>query len=170
MKSEKTIKAELESVEKQTEKYCADYGAGTHSNFIGDNINTFEWYLDEDKAQDSMCYDSGTQICSYGNKDSHVNIVIRGYVTVDYKDERYRHASEMPDELIKMFRNGKAYKHPDQIFILENNWYEVDWIKNGECVDGDVFEIGTPVSKKELEKCCKEILQEYKDWEEHRGL
>ena len=91
---------------------------------MAENKNKFKWYLDEDQAQDSMCYDSGTQICSYGTEDNYVNVVIRGYVNVDYKNERYWHASEMPDELIKMFRNGEAYdwrRHDDIVYINENN-------------------------------------------------
>ena len=129
-------------------------------------MNEFEWYLDENEAQDSMCYDSGTQICSYGTEDNYVQVIIRGYVTVYYKDERYSHASEMPDELVRMFRTGKAYKHPYEVTINENNWYEIEWIKDGECVHGDVFEIGTPATKKELEECCKECLDLWEREEE----
>lgn len=125
-------------------------------------MNEFEWYLDENEAQDSMCYDSGTQICSYGTEDNYVNVVIRGYVNVDYKDDRYWHASEMPDELIQMFRDGEAYNWENKenpVFINENNWYEIEWIKNGDCIHADVFEIGTPATKKELEEGCKETLK-----------
>ena len=129
-------------------------------------INKFEWYLPEHPAQDSMCYDSDTFICSYGTEDNYVQVVIRGYVTVYYKDDRYSHASDMPDELLEMFANGKAYKSND-VVINENNWYEIEWIKDNECVHSDVLELGTPLSKYELNDACKETL---KMWQEEEKM
>lgn len=128
-------------------------------------MKKFQWYLQEEQAQDSMCYDSGTQICSYGTKNNYVNVVIRGYVNVDYKGERYWHASEMPEELLLMFRNKNAYKcdNENQVFTNENNWYAIEWIKDGDCVESDVFDIGTPATKQEMKELCKEALEEWQD-------
>ena len=61
--------------------------------------NKFINYLDSNKLLDSMCYDSGTSICCYGNPDDYVQVTVRGYVKVYYKDDCYRHFSEMPEEL-----------------------------------------------------------------------
>lgn len=124
-----------------------------------------EFYMNIDSdMEDSMCYDSGTQICSYGTDNEYIQIVVRGYVKVFYKDDVYRHFTDMPEELQKLFLT-RNYKKLDMVAdIGENNWHEYEYIKNGVYVDGDVFDLGTPATKEQLEKECKKLL---KWWREH---
>ena len=108
---------------------------------------------------DSMCLDSGELICSYINGDDKVEIEVRGYVTVDFDGERYRHYSDMPKELQDLFKNGKAYDD-DRVCILENNWYEVffNWDEAYE-----VAEEVTGYNTNELEEYCKECMDLFKE-------
>ena len=84
----------------------------------------FEMNTDLRIIPDSMCLDSGETICSYTEGKDEVVIEVRGYVTVDFNGERYRHYSDMPEELKKLFDTGKVY-NDDRVDILENNWYEI---------------------------------------------
>ena len=72
-----------------------------------------------------------------------MSLEVRGYVTVDQGDYRYRHASEMPADLVAAFADGTAYED-DNISIIENNWFEMMFTElcSGECgyCDGIVVE------------------------------
>lgn len=107
-----------------------------------------------DKLPDSMCLNSNTHICEYHDGNDKVEIEVRGYVTVDFNGERFKHFSDMPKELQDLFSNGKAY-HDDRVVINENNWYEIFFNDNE---DYDVAEIEgyTPA---ELEEYCKECME-----------
>jgi hypothetical protein len=124
--------------------------------------DNFVWNLDSDKVLDSMCYDSGEVICSYGTEDNYIQIVVRGFVKVFYKDGDYRHFSDMPEDLQKLFLEGKYYKLAEVAETWENNWHEVEYIKDGVYEDGDVAEFGTPATKEEMEGICKEYLEYYR--------
>ena len=107
---------------------------------------------------DSMCLDSGESICSYTDGNDKVEIEVRGYVTVDFDGERYRHYSDMSKELQDLFENGKAYDD-DRVYILENNWYEVffNWDE-----DYDVAEV-EGYNANALEEYCKECMVLFKE-------
>lgn len=117
----------------------------------------FEMCVNIDKLPDSMCYDSNTTICTYTNGSDRIDIEVRGYVTVWYNGEVYRHYSDMPKELQKLFTTGEAYSN-DKISIQENNWYEVffNYDEHYDIVDIDGY---TPT---ELEQCCKDYLNIFK--------
>lgn len=118
----------------------------------------FEVCTDLEVLPDSMCLDSGEAICSYTDGNDKVEIEVRGYVTVDFNDERYRCYSDMPKELQELFANGKAY-YDDRVCILENNWYEVffNWDE-----DYDVAEGIEGYNANELEEYCKECMALFK--------
>ena len=107
----------------------------------------------EDKLPDSMCFDSGTHICHYENGNNTIDIDVRGYVTVDFCGERYKHYSDMPKELQKLFNSGKAYED-ERVVINENNWYEI-FFNYDE--DYDIAEIEN-YTEKELKDYCEECL------------
>lgn len=106
-----------------------------------------------EKLPDSMCLDSNTYICEYEEGENKVEIIVRGYVTVYFKDEVYNRFSDMPQELQELFRNNEAYEC-NGVVVDENNWYEV-FFNNDE--DFDVAEIEGYTSK-ELEDYCKECM------------
>lgn len=114
----------------------------------------FEMNIDLEKLPDSMCLDSATHICEYHDGKDKVEIDVRGYVTVYFNGEVYRHYSDMPTELQELFKNGKAYED-ERVVIDENNWYEVffNWDQ-----DYDVAEV-EGYTEKELEDYCKECME-----------
>lgn len=118
----------------------------------------FTMNVDRNKLPDSMCFDSGTHICHYKDGTDSVDIDVRGYVTVDFKEERFSHFSDMPSELQLMFKNGSAY-NDDRVCILENNWYEV-FFNYDESYD--VAEI-EGYTEKELEEFCIECMKMFRD-------
>ena len=121
--------------------------------------DTFQMLNDDDKMLDSMAYDSGELICSFGNDNDYVQIAIRGDVRVIYKDEIYKHFTNMPEELQQLFIKGNYQKIEQIAYIAENNWPEFEYYKDGQYIGGDVFEVGTPVSKEVLENECKLLLE-----------
>ena len=85
--------------------------------------NTFEIYKDLSECQDSMLFDSYERIAKYGNESNYVALDVYGDVRVFYKDEMYRRASEMPQELLDEFKNGTYMNNPD-IEVCNNNWFD----------------------------------------------
>ena len=118
--------------------------------------NTFKMNV-QGNMQDSMCYDSDTLICSYGTDNTYVAIAVRGCVKVYYKDECYYHFSEMPEELQDMFLKGTAYK-TGEVTTEENNWHELECIRDGVYIGGDVFDMPTPATPKQLKAELKKEL------------
>lgn len=114
----------------------------------------FEMDIDLEKLPDSMCLNSNTHICHYEDGIDTIDIDVRGYVTVNFKGETYRHFTDMPKELQELFLTGMAYEN-DDVEIHENNWYEVFF----NCdQDYDVAEI-EGYTPKELEEYCKECMK-----------
>ena len=114
----------------------------------------FEDFIDVERLPDSMCFDSGTDICHYEDGDDTIDIEVRGHVKVDYNGETYRHYSDMPDELQKMFADGSAYDN-DNVVIDENNWYEVFYNWDEQF---DVAEI-EGIDTINLKKYCKDCME-----------
>ena len=92
---------------------------------------------------DSMELDSGQEVASLeiqqkGKTKVTITIEVQGCVKVDYKDNRYKCASQMPQELLDIFHNG--YEDPEAIGlnVIENNWFEIYIEDGGLCVDSDV--------------------------------
>ena len=118
----------------------------------------FEMNVELNKLPDSMCFDSEINICHYEDGNDTIDIDVRGCVTVCYKDEIYRHFSDMPKELQDLFKNGKAYED-EEVVISENNWYEVFF---NLYEDYDVAEI-EGYTPKELEDYCKECIDLFRE-------
>ena len=109
---------------------------------------------------DSMTLDSGTEICRLTDEEGNiVTLEVRGYVSVRYGEETYRHASDMPEELLEKFRTGEAYED-FSVVIHEGNWYEIFFTpvdyRYSEAYDVCEWE-GTPAE--DLEKMCTEYLE-----------
>lgn len=117
----------------------------------------FEMNVDLKVLPDSMCMDSGELICTYKDGNDTIEIETRGYVTVDFNEERYRHYSDMPSELQELFDSGEAYDD-DRVLITENNWYEV-FLNYDE--EYDVAEI-EGYTIEELENYCKDCMKLFK--------
>lgn len=114
----------------------------------------FEKFIDVEKLPDSMCFDSCTDICHYEDGDDTIDIVVRGYVNVEYNGETYRHYSDMPKELQNMFSDGSAYNN-DNVIINENNWYEVfyNWDEQYAVAEIDGEDTAN------LEEYCKDCME-----------
>lgn len=77
---------------------------------------------------DSMLYDSGISIaCVTLEKDGYegtFDLTTQGSVKVFVGDNCYKHASQMPEEVLQQFRDGTFYSNDDN-YTDENNWWEV---------------------------------------------
>lgn len=113
----------------------------------------FKMNVELNRLPDSMCFNSGTNICHYENENDTIDIDVRGYVTVYFEDEVYRNFSYMPKELQELFITGKAYED-ERVVINENNWYEVffNWDKGYDVAEIEGY------TQNELEDYCKECM------------
>ena len=114
---------------------------------------------------DSMCFDSGTNFLSATvsteNGDVDILIQARGSVKVYYKDEMFKCASQMPQELIDKFKDDSAWDD-DDCEIIDSNWWELFWDYNGntDCFENaEVFNANPMDFKNEQE--IKEWLLEF---------
>lgn len=96
-----------------------------------------------DTINDSMELDSGTTIADMNLSDKsdkwHLHIGVYGDVVVDYKDERYKSSSRMPEELIQLFHDGNANSE-NGVEIIMNNWFEIFIDRNGVNLNSEVID------------------------------
>ena len=95
----------------------------------------FESYIDLANINSSMELESGQEIARLRRGDRVVTVEVRGDVRVVYKNQTYKSVSQMPEDLVEMFRNGKAF-NSKKVFVDMNNWFEVfTWtLQNGKLV------------------------------------
>lgn len=107
--------------------------------------------IDLTQINTSMELDSGQRIAILTVDDYKIYIETQGYVRVEYNprkggraqergSETYRHASEFPPELMKLFHNGKADRSK-KVYIDENNWFEIFVEKKGVLLESDVVDV-----------------------------
>lgn len=121
------------------------------------------------QCNDSLLYDCDTVIASVTSLDSKYNITVEvhGDVMITYKDEVYRYPSEFPDSLTAMIRDGSAWQNPE-IYIDNNNWFEISIYEKDEYLGGEVWDICPDVcSKEQIRAEMIEYAEEsFKYWEE----
>ena len=127
--------------------------------FINDKYNS---------KLDSMCYDSGTIMAECDIDDYKISIEVRGEVNVEYKGETYRHASDMPKELLEGFRDVSYSQDAflglvNDLYIYQNNWYEV-FICNDKGEFLDSFTDDFIPEKDEVNEYMKGVLEDYLEW------
>ena len=89
---------------------------------------------------DSMQMDSGITLAELKVNSVEVSLRVCGDVRVVYKDDVYRGAKDMPEELLDKFASGTAYNDPD-IVIDMNNWFETFIYIDGVYAGGDVVDV-----------------------------
>lgn len=114
------------------------------------------------KLGGSMCFDSGFTALSAevfdGSDKYEVYIRAAGHVKVFWRDNVYKCASQMPEELLELFRDeGINTALNNEVDIVENNWWETYVYKNGYFQDGVLFE-GCPSDLKNEEEIEQYIL------------
>lgn len=87
-------------------------------------------------CKDSLLFDSGEQIATYGTKDTYVSLEVYGEVKVIYKNQVYHSACEMPPELLEIFKSGD-YGDDSNVEVLDNNWFDYVYVKNGQPQSND---------------------------------
>lgn len=93
-----------------------------------------EWVLD---IRDSMQLDSGIEVaCLKARRDGHdyvLSVVVEGEVRVNYDGSTYRHANQMPRELLEYFGGAKEAVGNHEVDVRDNNWFEeVIWVDGVE--------------------------------------
>lgn len=134
----------------------------------------FIYNIDLTDINDSMELDSGQEVARYDKDDFCVTIEVKGSVRVIYKDEVYKTASKMPDELLKLFHDGKADDNPG-VYIDMNNWFEsLFWKRNEknelEWTGFSDVEYCEGLEPKTLEKYTKDCYDSYlEEWIEREN-
>lgn len=72
----------------------------------------------------SMELDSGQELARLYDGDLCATLKVVGDVIVFYKDERYKAPSQFPEDLMKLFHDGKADSEHG-VKIAFNNWFEL---------------------------------------------
>lgn len=127
-------------------------------------MTKFSLKLDLSEINDSMELDSNIEVARIENENYALTLEVQGSVRVIYKDCIYKAACQMPDELIQLFHDGKAYNSKD-VYVDMNNWFEVFFWekKDGKLIwtnwcDVVDCETSTP---KELESMMYDWFMEY---------
>lgn len=126
----------------------------------------FQSNIDLTDINSSMELESGQEIARLRRGDRVVTVEVRGEVRVVYKKQTYKSVSQMPEELIQMFRNGKAF-NSKKVFVDMNNWFEVfTWtLQDGKLVwtgNSDVVDVenNTP---EQMRAFLTDIMNDYFD-------
>lgn len=94
---------------------------------------SFHQYIDLEDIHDSMQLDSGQVVAELKNELLSITLEVRGQVRVLWNPDPdgephdgsvYKCASQFPEELMKIFAEGRA-GDMDNIFVDDNNWFEV---------------------------------------------
>lgn len=128
-------------------------------------MEQFKCIKDIADFNDSMELDSGQEVARYVEDCWAVTLEVCGHVRVYYKDDVYKAASQMPDELLQLFHEGKA-DAAHGVEVDENNWFEMFvwyrkedgrlvWSGYSDVVDWD------SESEEELRGSLKDALDEY---------
>ena len=131
------------------------------SRYIPNRAYAFNLYEDLSDINDSMELESGQVIAELCSQYHKVELLVAGEVRVVYKDDVYKSISQMPEELVRLFHDEKAWLNKD-VYIDNNNWFEVviyedngKWTGYGEVVDCE------GMNPEEIETLLKECLKDY---------
>ena len=110
-----------------------------------------------------MQLNSGTGIASL--KVDNIEVVIRvcGDVRVDYDNVRYSQPSAFPDELLELFKTGKAWAD-NGVDIDMNNWFEIFTYIDDKFAGSDVFDANDYLPPT-LFQALWDQYQDAKSWE-----
>lgn len=101
---------------------------------------------------DSMLLDSNQEVATYELTDAdgggEVSVQVLGKVLVNFNGTYYDKASQMPNELLELIRNGKLW-NDEHVYVSENNWFEAILFRD-DSNGGDTFLIEGWESKSEL--------------------
>ena len=103
---------------------------------------------------DSMQLDSGTDIATLEIGHYRLKEHVVGDVRVfwnpdparsweDEGTETYRHASQMPEELLRIFGGDKPWSDYSNLHVVNNNWFEVTVRYKGVVVYSDLDDMDT---------------------------
>ena len=105
-------------------------------------------HIDLRNINDSMELDSGQTIAELKIDNLDFTLEVRGHVNVTYNPDStktheggdvYRCASDFPDELKKMFHDGKTGDTPN-VYVDENNWFEIFSEENGKYINSQLVD------------------------------
>lgn len=106
-----------------------------------------------------MLFDSDTVIATYGTDDTFVSLEVQGEVSVEYEGTLYRHASEMPEELLDIL-SEEAWDD-DRAVVYYNNWFAFVFCKCGEWVCDDIICMGVPEDEEGLLRDMQEMYGQF---------
>lgn len=79
--------------------------------------------IEASELKDSMQLDSGEVVAVLLKDGLLAELRVEGDVKVDFAGERYYHASDMPEEMIKAFADPES-DVASRMNVLNNNWFE----------------------------------------------
>ena len=126
---------------------------------------TFKQRVDLTDINDSMELNSNTTVASLtgtlqDGTEFGVYLEVQGHVTVVYKDKLYTAASDMPDELLKLFHEGGYNPDNEDLAVNENNWFELFIEENNQMVRSDCVDAENMTDIEVLDL----LVSSYKDW------
>lgn len=127
-------------------------------------------------VNDSMELDSGQEVANLVIKEKNgpkvtIAVEVQGSVKVYYKDGMYKCASQMPDELLKLFHEGGYSPDNEDLNVVENNWFEIYVTEENICMTTDVIDVAN-CSEAEILSIMLEFYLHYKnerDWMTHQN-
>lgn len=93
-----------------------------------------------EECVNSLLFESGDDIATLKSDNGIcVCIDVTGETKISYNDEVYRYARNFPAELTEAIKDGSIEQMQD-VEILDNNWFEVTVMKNGNVIDSEIWE------------------------------
>ena len=119
------------------------------------------WLMPKERRQDitdSLLLNSGTEVFSAMAGGYDFSLRVQGNVKVVYGDDTFKTPSCFPEALKEAIRTKRCY-HDSNIYIAENNWYELMvWDKDCTCVLSDVVDLDI---SELTEKTARELILDY---------
>jgi hypothetical protein len=106
----------------------------------------------------SLLFESGDDIATLKSDNGVcVCIDVTGETKIFYNGDVYRYARNFPAELTEAIKDGSIEQMQD-VEILDNNWFEVTVMKNGNVIDSEIWE--TPLDTLSVDE-LQLLLQQY---------
>lgn len=111
-----------------------------------------------EECVNSLLFESGDDIATLKSDNGVcVCIDVTGETKISYNGDVYRYARNFPAELTEAIKDGSIEQMQD-VEILNNNWFEVTVMKNGNVIDSEIWE--TPLDTLSVDE-LQLLLQQY---------
>jgi hypothetical protein len=95
----------------------------------------------EDYCRTSLLFYSDEEFAYLRVGNIYLSLMVRGEVTIDYKEDRYKNYGQYSQEFKDILRSDRDWYIDDDIWVIDNNWFNLEFYKVNETENGKQLEL-----------------------------